>query len=154
METRAFEFTISVCLLGKGEMKNKENGNGINCSSQFHLLPFSFSLRQKKKSSSRDLSQAKFLQFCAQNISFLPAAHFGRAFLRYSKIADVVILIRRRKRRRKGPEREREREFGRIVRRLSSSSSSLFIIAREEEEEHIFEFAVKNLWVPPSVAST
>ena len=67
---------------------------------------------------------------------------------------DVVILIRRRKRRRKGPEREREREFGRIVRRPSSSSSSLFIIAREEEEEHIFEFAVKNVWVPPSVAST
>ena len=53
----------------------------------------------KKKSSSRDLSQAKFLYFCAQNISFLPAAHtglphFGRAFLRHS-ITDVVILIRR-----------------------------------------------------------
>lgn len=132
---------------------------GINCSSQFHLHSFSL-LRQKKnqKSSSRDLSQAKFLYFCAQNISFLPAAHtglphFGREFLRYS-IVDVVILIRRRKSRRKGPEREREREFGRIVRRPSSSSSSLFIIAREEEEEHIFEFAVKNLWVPPSVAST
>ena len=87
---------------------------GINCSSQFHLHSFSL-LRQKKnqKSSSRDLSQAKFLYFCAQNISFLPAAHtglphFGRAFLRYS-ITDVVKLIRRRKRRRKGPERERER---------------------------------------------
>ena len=141
-------------------MKNsfKENKeNGINCSSQFHLCIHSESSTRQKKNL-RDLSQAKFLYFCAQNISFLPAAHtglphFGRAFLRYS-ITDVVILIRRRKRRRKGPEREREREFGRIVRRPSSSSSSLFIIAREEEEEHIFEFAVKNVWVPPSVAST
>jgi hypothetical protein len=133
----------------------------VRRSFTFAFIQSSSTLRHKKnkkKSSSRDLSQAKFLYFCAQNISFLPAAHtglphFGRAFLRHS-IVDVVILIRRRKSRRKGPEREREREFGRIVRRPSSSSSSLFIIAREEEEEHIFEFAVKNLWVPPSVAST
>ena len=75
-----------------------------------------FDNRQKKiKNLLRDLSQAKFLYFCAQNISFLPAAHtglphFGREFLRYS-IVDVVILIRRRKSRRKGPERERERVY-------------------------------------------
>jgi hypothetical protein len=29
----------------------------------------------------------------------------------------------------------------------------IIIITREEEEEHIFEFGVKNLGIPPSVAS-
>ena len=111
----------------------------------------------KKKSSSRPFASKISVILCPEYLFFAGCTHWASSlrtpFLRYS-IVDVVILIRRRKRRRKGPEREREREFGRIVRRPSSSSSSLFIIAREEEEEHIFEFAVKNVWVPPSVAST
>ena len=112
---------------------------------------------KKKIFFSRPFASKISVILCPEYLFFAGCTHWASSlrtpFLRYS-IVDVVILIRRRKRRRKGPEREREREFGRIVRRPSSSSSSLFIIAREEEEEHIFEFAVKNVWVPPSVAST
>ena len=86
----------------------------VRRSFTFAFIQSSSTLRHKKnkkKSSSRDLSQAKFLYFCAQNISFLPAAHgflTSNALLRYY-IVDVLILRRRRKSRRKGPERERER---------------------------------------------
>jgi len=87
---------------------------GINCSSQFHLHSFSL-LRQKKnqKSSSRDLSQAKFLYFCAQNISFLPGLH-TLGFLTSDRIITLFYCRRsntnkKKKESKKGP-RKRERE--------------------------------------------
>ena len=47
-------------------------------------------------------------------------------------------------------ERERDNE-GRVENHILSII--IIIITREEEEEHIFEFGVKNLGIPPSVAS-
>ena len=130
---------------------------GINCSSQFHL--HSFSLLRQKKIKNLLLATFRKQNFCTfvPRISLFCRLH-TLGFLTSDRIITLFYCRRsntnkKKKESKKGP-REREREFGRIVRRPSSSSSSLFIIAREEEEEHIFEFAVKNLWVPPSVAST
>ena len=118
----------------------------------------SFVVREKK-----NLPDATFRKqiavFWAPNISFLPAAHgfiTSHALLRYYYCRHNNKK-KEKQESKKGP-KEREREFVRIVRCPSSSSVSLFIITREEEEhteeEHIFEFAVKNLGIPPSVAST
>jgi hypothetical protein len=59
---------------------------------------------------------------------------------------------KKKKESKKGP-RKRERERVWENRTSSIVVIIIIIITREEEEEHIFEFGVKNLGIPPSVAS-
>ena len=76
----------------------------------FHFFHFS-SKEGKKNPSSRDLSQAKFAVFCAQNISFFRRLHTrpSDALLRYS-IVDVLNNTNKKKKESKKGPRKRERE--------------------------------------------
>ena len=128
---------------------------GFNPPLLFHFFHFSSKEGKKKSIFPRPFASKICCFLCPESLFSAGCTRPSDALLRYSIVDVLNNTNKKKKESKKGPrKREREREFGRIVRRPSSSSSSLYIITREEEEEHIFEFAVKNLWVPPSVAST
>jgi len=142
---RVFEFSFL-----SGGRKNEKM---FVCS----FVPSSFA----KKKIFRARPFASKLLFFGHRISLFCRLHTASSLRTHYYVIIIVDIIIRRKRnksRRKGLKRERERLWENIVRCPSSSSVSLFIITRKEEEhteeEHIFEFAVKNLGIPPSVAST
>ena len=110
----------------------------------FHFFHFS-SKEGKKNPSSRDLSQAKFAVFCAQNISFFRRLHTrpSDALLRYS-IVDVLNNTNKKKKESKKGPRKRERESLGESYVVHRHHRHPFSSSRAKKKEHIFEFAVKN----------